>query len=101
MFWEDIDPTSSLDGVAEASLFDESTFVLLVEGASLRCLAGTKKRPPPGLEKAEYALRAPAAGRSRWDRTDIAGDEQRPSRCCSASSDSTHTLPVPCKTHVA
>lgn len=64
---------------------DESTFALLDEGgATLGDLDELKYPPPPGLENTEYALRAPAAGRSRCARTDIAVDEQRASWWCSA-----------------
>ena len=57
---------------------DESTFALLDEGgATLGDLDELKYPPPPGLENTEYALRAPAAGRSRCARTDIVVDEQR------------------------
>lgn len=58
---------------------DESTLLLLEGGATLGDLDELKYPPPPGLEKTEYALRAPAAGRSRCARTDIADDEDRAS----------------------
>ena len=59
---------------------DESTFALLDEGgATLGDLDELKYPPPPGLENAEYALRGPPAERSRWAKTDMVDDEQRPS----------------------
>ena len=66
-----------LSGLVEG---DESTLALLDDGgATLGDLDELKYPPPPGLEKTEYALRAPTAGRSRCARTDIAVDEQRAS----------------------
>lgn len=76
------------DNVAESSLGadeeasgvvedEESTLLLLEGGATLGDFDELKYPPPPGFEKAEYALRAPAAGRSRCARTDIANDEEK------------------------
>ncbi len=72
---EDIDAVSSLVAASALVEDDESTLPLVVGGATFGDLEELKYPPPPGLEKAEYALRAPAAGRSRCARMDIVDDE--------------------------